>query len=272
MPELPEVETCVQGLKPLAEGKTIKRVVIRNGQLRWPVKRNLNALIRSKRIQSIARRAKYIVIDLGDANLLMHLGMSGTVRVLPKDTELKKHDHIDIELDDTQVIRYNDPRRFGSLHHTTEYIEDHFLIDALGPEPLDISFSAEYLFNACSKRSSAIKTVLMNNKVVVGVGNIYANEALFLSGIHPQRSANSLSHHECEQLCRHIKQVLARAIEAGGTTLKDFVNSEGKPGYFQQTLYVYGRSGKPCLQCSTSLDLIKIAGRATVVCPTCQEY
>lgn len=271
MPELPEVETCVRGLKAYAENKKIENVIVREKRLRWPVSNQLKKLVSNKKIRAIHRRAKYIIFDIDQQKMIMHLGMSGTVRVVPSDTPLKKHDHVDIILIDKQVIRYNDPRRFGSIHITANPIDTHFLIENLGPEPLTEEFNSEYLFNALSNRRAAIKLALMNNHIVVGVGNIYANEALFLSSIHPERPANTVTLKEAKKLVAQIKKVLAKAIEQGGTTLKDFVNSDGKPGYFQQTLWVYDRANEPCKKCKTPLELIRLSGRATVFCPSCQS-
>ena len=239
MPELPEVETSRRGIEPHLVGATILHAVVRNGRLRWPVSDEIHALS-DKPVLSVQRRAKYLLLELPDGWIIIHLGMSGSLRVLTEELPAEKHDHVDLVMSNGKVLRYTDPRRFGAWLWTKE-LEGHNVLAHLGPEPLSDAFNAEYLKAKCAKKKSPIKPWLMDNKLVVGVGNIYASESLFAAGIHPDRLASSLSAQECELLVRVIKAVLLRSIEQGGTTLKDFLQSDGKPGYFAQELQVYGR-------------------------------
>lgn len=271
MPELPEVETTKEGIKIHLEGKLIKELIVRNPQLRIPVPRNINALCKQKMILSVNRRAKYILLDLGEGHLLLHLGMSGHLRMLPSFAEPGKHDHIDLVLEDMQILRYCDPRRFGLFHYFSQQPDEHPLLHHLGPEPLSVEFNSDYLYQQTRKKRQPVKAAIMNNELVVGVGNIYAAESLFMSNIHPLNSAQRLSKEQCDKLSYSIKQVLQAAIQLGGTTLKDFYSFLGKPGYFINKLYVYGRKGKPCLICSTSVETTKIAGRQSNFCPKCQQ-
>lgn len=268
MPELPEVEVSCLGIRPHLEGLLLHHVVVRQRQLRWPIPDEVIQL-KQQRIQSVKRRAKYLLIQVETGQILIHLGMSGHVKVLPKTTPAGKHDHVDFVLENDQLLRLNDTRRFGAVLWQGRD-ETHPLLVTLGPEPLTADFTAEHLFNLCQKRSSAVKLVLMDNKVVVGVGNIYANEALFKAGISPRRPAKSLSMRDCQRLTEHVKQTLAAAIQQGGTTLRDFSQSDGKPGYFKQELLVYGRGGQPCLQCGSELSEIRLGQRSTVFCLSCQ--
>lgn len=268
MPELPEVETTRKGIEPFLRAQTISMIIVRNGQLRWPVSEEIS-LLRSAKVNTLLRRGKYIILELDHGAILIHLGMSGSMRVVDRDEALKTHDHLLFELSDGKQIRFNDPRRFGSVLWTRDW-HKHPLIGSLGPEPLSEDFDAAYLYKLARGRSVAIKQFIMNSQVVVGVGNIYANEALFLSGIHPKRAVSRISLKRMKSLVGNIKLVLTKAIEQGGTTLRDFVGSDGKPGYFQQQLYVYGRAGEPCKYCEQVLKEIRMNNRSTVFCSQCQ--
>lgn len=269
MPELPEVETTRRGISPYVENKKIRAVAIRERRLRWPVSDELTSLSMAL-VHKLERRAKYLILHLPKGYIIIHLGMSGSLRVVDSDAPIGKHDHIDLQMSDGKVIRYNDPRRFGSVLWVEEW-ENHSLFSRLGPEPLEATFNSEYLYQQAKGKKTNIKQFIMDNKNVVGVGNIYANEALFLSGIHPKRPASNISKTRMEQLVSHIKETLATAITQGGTTLKDFVGGDGKPGYFQQQLKVYGRKGQPCMRCKTTLKEVRLGQRSTVYCPKCQH-
>jgi len=269
MPELPEVETTCRGIAPFAQGQTIDKIIVRQSQLRWPVDKFLSKKLAGQTISKISRRAKYLMLETEQGSLMIHLGMSGSLRVVEK-LPLKKHDHIDICLSNGKIIRFNDPRRFGSVILNQQGLE-HSLLIKLGVEPLCDDFNAAYMHQKARTRKIAIKSFIMNNHVVVGVGNIYAQESLFLSGIHPNRAASKISLARMETLVATIKQVLARAIKAGGSSLKDFTGADGKPGYFQQTLNVYGRNSANCLVCDTSLKQLNIGQRTTIYCPQCQR-
>lgn len=271
MPELPEVETTKRGIQPSIEAQTIDCIQVRNPKLRWPVPDELAEILPGLDILSVKRRAKYLLLETQVGHLILHLGMSGNLRVLPKDTPAGKHDHIDLVLKNGLCLRYYDPRRFGCWLWTAEPPETHPLIQHLGPEPLTDAFNADYLYQATRGRKTALKTFIMNNKVVVGVGNIYANESLFLSGIRPEKPAHRLTRSQASILCGHIKQVLANAIEQGGTTLKDFLSPSGQPGYFEQALNVYGRAGEACLKCQTPIEKRVLNQRAAYYCPSCQQ-
>lgn len=268
MPELPEVETTRRGILPYSEGKVLHEIVIRDERLRWPVSGELGAW-HAAEVQSLQRRGKYIIMCFESGSILIHLGMSGSLRVVQHAEPVQKHDHIDFVFGSNR-LRFNDPRRFGSVLWTEDW-ENHPLIAHLGPEPLSEQFDTPYLYQLSRTRSIAVKQFLMDSKVVVGVGNIYANEALYLSGIHPKRPAKRISKKRYEQLVDNIKQVLTSAINQGGTTLRDFVGGDGKPGYFQQKLFVYGRQGKPCKACGAELKELRLSGRSTVYCGVCQK-
>ncbi len=270
MPELPEVETTRRGIAPSLKQRSIRAVVVRERRLRWPVPRNLPALLTGQRIRTVRRRAKYLLIDLQRGSLIVHLGMSGSLRVLPATTPAQTHDHLDIVLDSGLALRFSDPRRFGCVLFVTGDPLAHKLLHRLAPEPLQARFNGDYLQQVCRGRRAAIKAVLMNSRLVVGVGNIYASEALFRARIDPCRPANKLSSQQLHALTRAIKQVLTLAIRAGGTTLRDYVGANGDPGYFRQKLYVYERSGKPCRRCRTAIRQLTQAQRSTYYCPTCQ--
>ncbi|WP_019894704.1 bifunctional DNA-formamidopyrimidine glycosylase/DNA-(apurinic or apyrimidinic site) lyase [Hydrogenovibrio halophilus] len=276
MPELPEVETTRRGIAPSLTDRTITRFVLRQGSLRWPVPAELTQLLPGLVISGIQRRSKYLLLTLTRpqgtpvGTLLIHLGMSGSLRLVSEQTPPRKHDHIDLVLDEGTCLRYHDPRRFGAWLWTTEPPAQHPLLKKLGPEPLSDDFDGTALFDALSRRKSAIKTCLMNAQIVVGVGNIYANEALFLTGLHPQTPAHSLTLAQCDALAGRIRHVLQAAIDQGGTTLNDFLSPDGTPGYFEQQLFVYGRAGDPCRRCAQPIEKRVLSQRATYFCPHCQ--
>ena len=271
MPELPEVETTKRGIENYLKGHTLEAVKIRQGRLRWPVSDEIQAL-EGQAIKSVTRRAKYILVEFATSYALWHLGMSGSLRLVePSEADsYDKHDHIDWQLSSGKILRYHDPRRFGALLWVEDPVDNSY-INHLGPEPLSGEFDGAYLFEKSRNKKAPIKTFIMDGKVVVGVGNIYANESLFLAGIRPTTPAGKISKARIEKLVLHIKKVLAAAIEQGGTTLKDFVGGDGKPGYFAQKLNVYGRAGEECLQCKKTLKEIRQGQRATVYCPGCQK-
>lgn len=271
MPELPEVETTRRGIAPDIEDKMVRRVVVRDSRLRWPVTDNLDSILSGQTIESVERRAKYLVFKTATGHLLIHLGMSGRLGVLSRPVPPAKHDHVDIEFDGGVILRFTDPRRFGAVLWTTEPVQQHPLLRHLGPEPLGADFDGQYLFQRSRQRQVSIKTFIMNAQVVVGVGNIYASESLFLAGIHPQLVAKSLTQKQASKLADCIKAVLAKAIAAGGTTLRDFRDSEGNPGYFAQELAVYARQDQACKSCGHPIELIRQSQRATYFCPICQK-
>lgn len=268
MPELPEVETTRRGIAPHVLGRRIVGWQVRNRALRWPVE--LPSGLRGQAVQSVTRRAKYLLLTFDHGTLIIHLGMSGSLRVLPGDVPALKHDHVDLQFDSGRVLRLNDPRRFGSIHWQPAGTE-HWLLERLGVEPLSAEFQGAYLKRAARGRRLAVKALLMDGRVVVGVGNIYANEALFLAGIRPTLRAGRVTRASYERLAAAVKGVLEGAITQGGTTLRDFVNHDGQPGYFKQSLYVYGREGLPCKVCGTPLRGVRQGQRATVFCPKCQR-
>lgn len=269
MPELPEVETSRRGIEPHLAGNILHYAIVRNSKLRWPVSEKIKTLL-DEPILSVKRRAKYLLIELNQGWIIVHLGMSGSVRILPEEQPEEKHDHIDLVFRDGKVLRYTDPRRFGAWLWCEDLATSSVLAH-LGPEPLSAQFNAQYLYQQSKNKKIAIKPWLMDNKLVVGVGNIYANEALFSSGIMPDRKASSLTEQECDVLVNAIKTVLTRSIEQGGTTLKDFLQSDGKPGYFAQELFVYGRKDKACLICGHTIESIKQGQRSTFFCRHCQH-
>ncbi len=273
MPELPEVETVRRGLSAATVGAKIVDVTVRDRRLRWAIAKDFEAILSGQTIELIERRSKYLLFRLTDKTLLAHLGMTGSFVALPTVNlpAVKAHDHVDFTLDSGITIRYNDPRRFGSMHVFSSDDAAQPLLKILGPEPLTDALTGQHLFEATRRRSCAVKLALMDNSVVVGVGNIYANESLFRAGIHPSRAANRVSLKRYELLAAEIKIVLAEAINAGGSTLRDFVNTSGEPGYFQLDYFVYGRDGEPCKRCGATLKLSRHGGRATVHCLTCQR-
>lgn len=271
MPELPEVETTLRGITPHIIHKTIQTVLVRQTQLRWPILNNLAEILADQCVQRCYRRAKYMIIEFNSGNLLIHLGMSGSLRIFHDEIpKANRHDHVDFIFHDGTVLRYHDPRRFGAILWFAGAIEHHPLLIKLGVEPLSDDFSAEYLFPILQKQSRPIKTALMDGNIVVGVGNIYANESLFQAAILPKRAAKSLNFQECTLLVATVKEILLRAIDKGGSTLRDFVNSTGQSGYFQQEYRVYGRTGLPCLYCAHPIEKIIIGQRGTFYCPVCQ--
>jgi len=270
MPELPEVEVSRQGIAPYLENAQITKIVVRNAQLRWPVPIALQDAVGCVVI-SVHRRAKYLLLETEKGTIIIHLGMSGSLRVLDSSVAVEKHDHVDIVLDSGKCLRLNDPRRFGSVLWQVGDVLEHKLLASLGPEPLTDDFTAERLFERSRSRKMPVKSFLMDNHVVVGVGNIYANEALFSAGISPKRAAGNVSLQRYKILVTEVKQVLAKAIAQGGTTLKDFTQTDGKPGYFVQELQVYGKAGKPCPKCGEQLKAVKIGQRNTVYCNLCQR-
>lgn len=270
MPELPEVETTRRGLTPLIVGKRIESFEIREPRLRWPVPNDLDARLGNRRIERLGRRAKYLLIVTDGGTLIVHLGMSGSLRYLPKPLAAAAHDHIDIRLAGGGRVRFNDPRRFGSLHFAAEPL-DHPLLRHLGPEPLGDEFDGEYLERACAGRRVAIKQHLMNSRVVAGVGNIYASEALFRAGIHPARQAGRIARRRLDGLVDAVRAVLDDAIGEGGTTLRDFVASDGRPGYFKLSLAVYDRAGAPCTRCGLPIRMRRLGQRASYYCTGCQR-
>lgn len=271
MPELPEVETTRRGIEPYLQGQTISKVIARHTHLRWPIPSNLQSVLKNKKILEVTRRGKYLLIRYNHGTLIVHLGMSGSLRILSHMITAEKHDHLDLVLTNGYVLRFNDPRRFGSILWTHEDPSLHSLLHDLGPEPLSSAFNSDYLYNQSRSRKVAIKLFIMNSKIVVGVGNIYANEALFRAGINPKRSAKTISKNQYQKLVKAIKTVLKEAIKEGGTTLRNFVASDGKPGYFKQQLQVYGRAKLPCRKCHTKLREIRLGQRSTVYCPQCQH-
>lgn len=270
MPELPEVETTRRGLAPHVENRRIVGVILRRPDLRWPIPEEIGRDLPGQRIAQVRRRAKYLLLDTDAGSVLLHLGMSGSLRVLPGDTPLRSHDHVDIVLDSGRVLRFNDPRRFGCLLWQPAG-ETHELLRGLGPEPLSDEFDGDYLFQSSRGRSAPVKTFVMDQRIVVGVGNIYAAESLFRAGISPLRAAGRVSRERYAALAAAVRDILGHAIVRGGTTLRDFISPDGAPGYFEQELAVYGRGGEPCRACGRALRQASIGQRATVWCGHCQH-
>lgn len=271
MPELPEVETTRRGIEPHVSGVRIREVIVRRHDLRQPVSQDI-AAIEGRRISAVSRRSKYLLLSIDDGStMLIHLGMSGSLRVVAPAEPWKTHDHIGITLDHGKQLRFHDPRRFGLVLRLTGEPMEHALLEHLGPEPLKPGFTAECLQVACRKRSAAIKLVIMDARVVVGVGNIYASEALFRADILPRTAACRVSMPRLAKLAQAIRDVLTDAIADGGTTLRDFLHSDGQPGYFRQRLHVYERKGEPCRVCSTPIRHAVIGQRSTYWCPKCQK-
>ncbi len=270
MPELPEVETTRRGIAPHLVGQRVSRVIVRERRLRWPIPEDLDVRLSGQRIEAVERRAKYLLIRFEAGTLIAHLGMSGSLRLVEGALPPAKHEHVDLLLESGQALRYTDPRRFGALLWSDDPL-NHVLLASLGPEPLSEAFDGERLFQLSRGRSMAVKPFIMDNAVVVGVGNIYASEALFAAGIDPRRPAGGISRARYLKLADEIKRILALAIERGGTTLRDFVGGDGKPGYFQQELFVYGRGGEFCKHCGTTLREVRLGQRASVYCSRCQR-
>ena len=270
MPELPEVETTRRGLAPHLIGRKVVALDIRQPRLRWPIPRTLRTKLPGQRIDDIERRAKYLLVHTKAGSALLHLGMSGSLRVLPASTPVGAHDHVDWKLDSGRVLRFTDPRRFGSqLWQPLGKV--HPLLADLGPEPLGEDFDGDHLWQRSRRRSAAVKVFLMDQAIVVGVGNIYASEALFAAGVHPKRAAGSISRERYARIATEIKRILNYAITRGGTTLRDFINPDSEPGYFEQELFVYGREGQPCKVCGTPIRAITLGQRTTFYCPRCQR-
>lgn len=269
MPELPEVETTRCGIAPHLLKQTVTDIVVRNRKLRWPVPHNLNTL-KGAVVQAVERRGKYILLRSTKGTAILHLGMSGSLRIVSASEPLRKHDHVDFYLSNGNCLRFHDPRRFGALLWAPEDPHQHKLLCTLGPEPLGDDFDGAHLFAHSRKRTLTVKSFIMNSAIVVGVGNIYASEALFLAGIRPTIAAGKISRTRYIALANAIREVLGNAIAAGGTTLRDFVNPQGNPGYFKQSLYVYGRKGEACRQCKTPVRHTVIGQRSSFFCPVCQ--
>ena len=269
MPELPEVETSRRGIAPHIVDATVSRVIVRNRSLRWPVSKSVDRNLLGASITAVDRRAKYLLIRTADGAAVLHLGMSGSVFIVDCNTPAGIHDHVDIEFDTGKVLRFRDPRRFGSLHWSRDPL-NHKLLKSLGPEPLSNDFDGAYLWARSRGRRVSIKQFIMNAQVVVGVGNIYASEALYFAGINPRRAAGRVSQQRYERLSDSIKDVLAKAITAGGTTLRDFYGGDGEAGYFQQQLEAYGREDEPCRACNAPISAIVQGQRSTFYCKQCQ--
>jgi formamidopyrimidine-DNA glycosylase len=270
MPELPEVETTRRGLESHAAGRRIVAMHVYDRRLRWPVPDDLPVKVAGRIVDRIDRRSKYLLFRLGAGSLLVHLGMTGSLRLWSSPPPRRPHDHVDIVLDSGATLRYHDPRRFGAMLWAPEPADAHPLLRALGPEPFSRDFDADYLWRATRHRSAPIKLTLMDNRVVVGVGNIYANESLFRAGIRPTTAARRVSRVRLGRLVDAVRSTLADAIEKGGSTLRDYVDSDGKPGYFQLDYFAYGRAGLPCRVCGSAIRSIRQGGRATAYCPRCQ--
>ena len=271
MPELPEVETVRRGLAPHLLGQRIDTIVVREPRLRWPIPESLSRRASGHSVVSLMRRGKYLIaaLDSGD-RLILHLGMSGRLLVVDLDTPVEKHDHVDFELASGTLIRFRDPRRFGALLLWPSGEETHPLLEGMGPEPFDAEFNGAYLFRRSRGRRVSIKSFIMNGRIVVGAGNIYATESLFRAGIRPRRAASRLSRAECDRLVSMVRKILEEAIDLGGTTLRDFAGAHGEAGYFQQELLVYGREGEGCAVCGTLIKRVLVNQRSSFYCPHCQ--
>ena len=270
MPELPEVETTKRGIAPFVIGRVVERVLLRRKDLRWPIPRAITTKLPGQRIDAVERRAKYLLLHTQAGSALLHLGMSGSLRLTDPALPSRTHDHYDLILDSGQALRFNDPRRFGCLLWQPPG-GVHPLLRKLGPEPLDEAFDGDWLWSASRGRSAAVKTFLMDQSIVVGVGNIYASEALFAAGVHPKCAAGSVSRARCARIAAEIRRVLNHAITRGGTTLRDFLAPDGAPGYFERELFVYGRAGEPCKICRTPIRAATVGQRMTYWCPRCQR-
>ncbi|MFA5982475.1 MAG: bifunctional DNA-formamidopyrimidine glycosylase/DNA-(apurinic or apyrimidinic site) lyase [Methylococcaceae bacterium] len=270
MPELPEVETTARGITPHITGKSFIAVTVRQPQLRWPIDHLLEQILVGLTLVQVSRRGKYLLLATASGHLIIHLGMSGSLRIITNNQAPGKHDHIDFLFNDGTLLRFNDPRRFGAVLWTTAPPEAHTLIKDLGPEPLLAAFTGKHLYQLSRGRKTPVKSFIMDSHTVVGVGNIYANESLFMAGIHPNRHAGKISLARYQRLVECIQTILANAIDLGGTTLRDFVNEAGKPGYFQQQLQVYGRAGQACRICQQPLTEIRLNNRSSVYCQHCQ--
>jgi formamidopyrimidine-DNA glycosylase len=271
MPELPEVETTRRGLEPHVVGRRIREVVVRNPNLRWPVPRDLARRLEGEEVRAIRRRGKYLVFDCRAGHLLVHLGMSGRLSIVPAGTPARKHDHVDVRLEGANALRLTDPRRFGAMLWISSPAERHALLEGLGLEPFERGFTGKALAALARGRKVAVKLFLMNSRIVTGVGNIYASEALFRAGVHPLRPAGRISAARWERIAKAVRGTLERAVEKGGTTLRDFAAADGSPGYFLAECAVYGREGKPCTRCGAKIKAIRQGQRSTFYCPRCQR-
>jgi formamidopyrimidine-DNA glycosylase len=270
MPELPEVETTLRGIAPHVVGRKIREVIVRERRLRWPVPAEVEELA-GQRIESARRRGKYLLLRTARGTLLLHLGMSGSLRVIDPASPWRKHDHLAFQMESGRQLRFHDPRRFGCALLLPQDDDSHPLLRDLGPEPLGDDFSADYLFERSRGKSIAVKHFIMDSKVVVGVGNIYACESLFIAGIRPTKAARRVTRESFSKLVTAIRKVLFASIERGGTTLRDFLREDGEPGYFKQSLRVYDRKDQPCLRCKTAVKRIVSGQRSTFFCPNCQK-
>ncbi len=271
MPELPEVEVTRRGVAPHLLGRRFVRVDVRSARLRWPVPADLGERLRGATVLAVRRRAKYLLLDCDVGTVLLHLGMSGSLQILPERCALARHDHVVFQVDDGNQLRFHDPRRFGSVLWAGSDPERHPLLRELGVEPLGDAFNGEYLFRRSRGSRMAVKPMLMDSRRLAGVGNIYASEALHMAGIHPARAAGRIARPRYDRLAEALRSVLRAAIDAGGSTLRDFVKTDGRSGYFQVSLRAYGRAGAPCLACGRRLRQLRIAQRSTVYCPACQR-
>ena len=271
MPELPEVETTRRGLEPHLVGRRIRDVVVRNPNLRWPVPRDLARHLRGGKVEAVRRRGKYLLFDVNEGHLLVHLGMSGRLTIVPEELPARKHDHIDVQFEGKKTLRLTDPRRFGAMLWLAGAPEGHALLKHLGLEPLEREFTGKALHDAARGRSVAVKLFLMNSRVVTGVGNIYANEALFHAGVHPLRPSGRISRERWDRIAEAVRATLKRAVAQGGTTLRDFASADGTPGGYFPQCAVYGREGKPCVKCRTPIKAIRQGQRSTFYCPRCQR-
>lgn len=270
MPELPEVETTRRGLLPLL-GQAVESVIVRQPSLRWPVPQHLAQTLPGQRLLALTRRAKYLLADFGRGTLLLHLGMSGRLCLLEKDEPPGKHDHFDLHFADGRVLRLRDPRRFGAVLWLEGDALEHALLNRLGPEPLEEAFDGAWLYRQTRTRTAAIKNVIMDSHVVVGVGNIYASESLFRAGLDPRKPASKMTRRDCERLVTEIKATLQDALQAGGSSLRDFFGADGNPGYFQQSYFVYGRTNQPCRVCAGTISTVRLGQRSTFYCASCQK-
>ncbi|MBI3569716.1 MAG: bifunctional DNA-formamidopyrimidine glycosylase/DNA-(apurinic or apyrimidinic site) lyase [Gammaproteobacteria bacterium] len=271
MPELPEVETTRRGIEPRVVGRMVARLVVRNPHLRWRITPKLVREFSGQTIRSVTRRGKYLLFATASGTAILHLGMSGSLRVVPCAQPANAHDHVDVVLDNGDCLRLRDPRRFGALLWTRDDPQKHKLLRDLGPEPLSPDFSGDYLFEKSRRRKRAIRDFLLDSRIIAGIGNIYANEALFAAGLRPTRAAGRIGRAQYKRLTEAIRETLGRALKAGGTTLRDFRRSDGNPGYFQLSLNVYGREGAPCLVCRTLIRSKRLGQRSAFFCPKCQR-
>lgn len=271
MPELPEVETTRRGLEPHLQGQRVQSVIVRNRALRWPVTRDLERKVSGCTVRGVGRRGKYLLIDCGTGSIILHLGMSGSLQMVHGSVPPGKHDHVDLVLASGMVARLTDPRRFGAVLWEANDPLCHPLLARLAPEPLGNEFDAQWVHAHTRGRVASIKTIIMDSRIVVGVGNIYASESLFRAGIHPGLAAGRISLLRCEKLVFAIRETLGAAIEAGGSSLRDYVGAEGRPGYFQQSYFVYARKGSACRVCGTTIKSLRQGQRSTFFCPTCQR-